>query len=832
MSNFRAINQPSESPPKPNSRKQPLSGVVSQQSCETNGGNIGQAVAKAKKATHTPRKKKRNSEASMSKVRRHQAPRNKKLVFSIERSARKSNASSASDHGNEGAEDSDYFPSPAELADTASTTASNTPSRRSPRKHIYPCLHIECSAISGSTPGASPLQSPPRADGKLAFVKSETTIVTQSSPNSEVAVTPGPHSPSIRDVQVRQKRYEEAEFVEIPKEVFDYKTKKAMRQQVAAKEEAVMAGKRKENGKVAEQNLVEESTRNRNKRRAEDEIDHNKTRKRQKSQKPDLDDNSVTDDSNVFSEGPQPSKQSSARRSPKGKIVERQCKKYEAVVVKAEDRSEMTGVRSHADFENKSHTSEGPRNKKVQRAFELQVPEEWSSQPECQASRDNGQQKKSLTGDWRKPYQRREVSVPERPRICSCALLPEYFTSSPDQVPCLASWGGGSLEFYEHVKQISCCRGSIHPPNVIDGCRRILRERGYPNRGDEQCLESMDKHSARAQSSIAPPTFYGSGQSYRPSTNASSSSRSAHAMERTPQSPNSLSGQERSLPPTEAPSKITPRKNLVVLKGFKDNTNRTGPSFDQHSTVFEDPDGYLTPADSSPLSKRGGANIATHLIFDDPPPGKENMGLRVSKPFAEAPSGLSQPRTRLAAERKRHQSVPVNLGSRNTALNQRNPSPPQRHDNALQEINNNLNALKENHEKMNRNFAVFLERVLEPPSSQGVAVQQAAAPTVAAAVEGGNRAEQPHVRKRKKPSRAERQREKPVLSRDVPEHLRVSEERLIEIGRIVNHYERHTNAPEAFGWGGNLYAEYSHLLVQQSNGVPVWTALQISRLTR
>lgn len=53
----------------------------------------------------------------------------------------------------------------------------------------------------------------------------------------------------------------------------------------------------------------------------------------------------------------------------------------------------------------------------------------------------------------------------------------------------------------------------------------------------------------------------------------------------------------------------------------------------------------------------------------------------------------------------------------------------------------------------------------------------------------------------------------PALSRDVPEHLRLSDDTILTIGQTVhNGYERHRVAPYAFSRRGRIYKEYLHLL--------------------
>ena len=931
MSKFRAINQRSESPPKPNSRRQHLSEVSSPQSCEPQRGqtlglkslhavsgeetthntkqrespkvlvpamqsrvtptketarpwaavippeqqNFGQsinkvgirkAVARATRATHTPSKKKPRLSSSISQPSRQQAVREKKLVPSIEDSARMRIASSTPPCDKTENEESEYMPSPAAMAKMDLSSTAKTPSRRHIREHASTCPNAGSSPSSDSGSDSLSLQPSPKAGDSNAVVKKEYTRQVIGSPHPEAL------SPAIWSSPFRRKKYEEVEFVELPKAVFEYERfEKEILQQLAAKKEILNAGRQMEKMKLAMRKPVDETqelTQKIGKRKTADEVGQDKPRKRQKSAKDDLDDRSTTDSRKLVGEENRSSKRMSAQKSPTGKTMRGGAQRYQVVAVKAEDRTDINDVRSHVNIEARGCSPEGCKDKGLQRPFQagaetrdFKLHEKQSDQSSNQTSRDSGQRRRPFDDEWRKPYQRREISVPEIRRTCSCALLPEHFMSDLGSVPNLATWPGGQLEFFEHVKQISCCRGSIHPPGVIDACRRMLRKRGYPNRGDEQSLESVfefahgflstndrdDNHSGRAPSSITPPTFYGHAQSYRPSSHVGSSSHSANVKEKTPQSLSSHSGRERIPPRKEAASKITPLKTLAVRESVKDATNPTDPLIDRHPSaiVFEDTNDFLTPTDSSPLDKRRGADVANGCILNGSSPIDENVGeKRNSKNLPKGSSEIRQPRISFSAQRQRHQSVPVNLGNRYSTLNERDPAPRQRIDNTLQARSNNTVLLKKMDDKMDgmdrkmtsleKDQKVLLERLLAASNTQSAAVRPEPAPTVAAAAEGGNHDAQTHVRKRKKKraSRAERQQKLPVLSSEVPDHLLLTEPEIIEIGRIVNHYERHRRAPQAFGWGGNLFAKYDHLKFLNINGVPVWTAQEISRMRR
>lgn len=760
-------------------------------------GDISEAVAKAKKAVETPRKKKKNSRSSTSKGRRMQAPREKKVVLSIEHSVRKRRASSTPDNSVDGASESEYTPS---LAIMTPRSAANTPPPRSPQKHPSICPDAGYSGLT---------QPSLQTNDTPVVIEREPTTAPTISPNLEATSTPSLASPSVWSSPLRAKKYEEWEFVELPEEIFEYektekemleyeKTEKKMRQQLEVKREAVIAGKRKEKGKVPER---------------KDKIKAEKVeQKAHKSRTSGLEDHLIADGSEIASEDPQASNEASAQRLPKGKTQEKQAHRYKPVMIKAEDRSDIVDVRSHAGFQAKNDSSEGFQDGNVQRDLELQMPEE-------QTMRLCGH-KRPLNEDGRKPFERRDTSAPEASRRCSCALLPEYFTSNPNRAPRLGQWHGGKLEFFEHAKQISCCRGSIHPPHVIDACRRVLRQHGYPDRGDEESLESMfesdneflstndrdDGQLRRAQSSIPPPIFYGYADSYRPGPSAESSSRSAPTTNKKPGSV------EEPLTLKKLPTEITPQKILVVREKIKPITKTFGPSPNQHSSS-------VVVGDSPPLGKPRRADVPCHQTMSDAPGG-------------EASSKRS---SSFSARRTRHQSAPVDLYRRANAVDDSDSSlqPEQiRRKNPLQEISNNLpsTAIQGLHRKIDS----LLERLPATlTTSSNSLVQPLSAQTAATDIGGGSgAAEQSNVRKRKRLSAAEQKLRHPELSSDVVDSLRKSDEQIIEIGRIVSPYERHRSAPEAFAYRGHLRAEYNGLLEKVENGVLVWTAKEIRRLTR
>ena len=772
MPTFRAINQPTESPPKPTAGARQLPDTVSRPKCEVQqarplvlvplrdklsqdqqrNSDLRQAIAEAKKALEKPRKKKRSSALSTSKPRRQQAAREKKLVYSIEYSPLKPTGTSTPECSND-RDDSDFVPSKADLAEISMSSAPNTPSRRSPRKHPSKYWNIGLSPQASSGHAATmPESSPPMAPG----------------------ITARPLSPSLSSSRLRRKLYKRDDFVEIPKDVFERFERKKRRREKRVKKDAKMAEKRKEKGKAAEHRLIEETYKSRqksDKRKAEDQTEHDELPKRpklEKSRKPRPAD--LVYDGKDPSDVLQTSKQRGAQWSSKDKTTEERVQRYEPVPVKAEDRSGIIDLHSKTGIEGRS---EGSKKEKVQpKAQHIPLHDDQSGD---QAPRDSGRKGESS-------------------RPCLCSKLPDYFTRNPRYVPRLETWPGDASQFFEHVKQISNCPGSIHPRYVVNACYWIIKGSEVAQ-GVSSASGRHEVNPGRAQSSIPPPVFYGknSGRQPDPSTGSQNS--------------NTECSTSKTLP-------LRPQSKTAEIHG--------APSSGQSSK-------HITPSTSSSLGLRQG---------NDAPSGQENVGARqISKFLPEASSVLARPETTFDARRQRHQSAPVNALGRNGRVDERihsGASAPQRHNNALLEVSNNA-MIRRMEQRMDEFQKVILERIPATAPTQVAAAGpvSAQAPGRATAAQDGNGVDPPPASsERQRPSYAEQLLKRPRLDRHVPAHLRLTDERIIEIGRIVAPYERHVEGPQAFDHRGRLFAEYKHLLSRTVDGGLVWTPDEIRRLTR
>ena len=804
-------------------------------------GDVEQAVAQAHNAIHTSKKKEKKLGSSMSKATRQQAPREKKIMYSIEHPAREKVASSSTPEG----KDSDYVPTAAELVDTTLSTAQTTPSRTSPRKHASTRRDTGSLAFPKPTPRSSALQPSRQAACPLAITKMESSAAGCNSSGPEVGLEPKSPSPSLWLSPVRKERYQQAGIVELPRAVFEYesskKAKKRSDQQLAAKRKDMKAGKRKAKGKFAEQrpgketyepNQSAESNRKIGKKREGDDLEKNEPCKRQKLQQP----LKSTEDSLE-------SKHKSARSTSK-------AQGHEASVAKTGAPPDIADVPSAMGTLATNHSSEGFNNMKSRRPLELEVPEERSGNFEDPASRNRGPQRIQPSEDWRRPNGRRELNLGDGSRTCSCTRLPDFFTRNPYDVPCLATWletcRGGEPAFFRNVKKISCCRGSLHPLHVINACRKMLEEANYSKRWYTDSVvdsaqgilstNSQDSHDMRrAQSSIPPPVFYGSGGRSLQSPRPRSYTRFMPEMTK---ATSSLESRTISKPSKGFLARSAPRNAAAKHDGVKSSTGHADRPADQLTTpdAARNPNNKFTSPKSSVLGKRHRVHPPSFNVYDDLAPEEETVGKEQTSDTL--PEAGHQTHNSFNAKRQRHQSVPVNLPSRDPPVNEFSLSSlprPQRREGVLQELHNHaiIQKMKKSLAPIKKSLKDLTERFLQPPTAETAAVALAPAPGIApipnAAPQSGDIPEPPRARKRKRTSVAERKRRLPELSRDVPAHLRLPDADLIAIGRKSSRYERHTAAPYAFTWHGHLLAAYDHLLDWGGDG---WTAKEIMRLSR
>ena len=795
--------------------------------------DIGLAVAQAHKATHTSKKKKRKSDSSVSKASRQQAPREKKLMYSIEYSPQnKTPSPTPFDESKDG----DYLPTAAELAETNLSTAQSTPSRRSPRQDASTRRNTGSLAFSKPRPKTSALQPSSQAACALAGTNMESSAAGCNSPSPEVGLEPKPLLPSLWSSQLRKEKYQQAGIVELPREVFEYKRSKQVKKdsdrQFAAKRKDMKEGKRKEKGKSAEQRPINE-TNEPNQRDQSEKKKLGKKRPRHDLEKMGPCKRQKLQESRKSTEDTSESKHKRARSSSK-------AHGHRASVAKTEALPEIADVPSAMGTRATDHSTEGNNTMRSRRPLGLEMPEDRSGQFDDPTLRNHGQQGVPPNEDWRKPFERREIHLGELGRTCSCKRLPDFFTRNPYDVPCLATWQatgrGGESAFFKNVKKISCCRGSVHPLYVINACRKMLEERFCSNRGDTGSVvdsaqgilskNGQESHNMRrAQSSIAPSVFYSNGDRSRQALGPRSFTRFMPGMRTATSSLESLA---ISKPSNGILARPAPRNAPTKHNGAKSYTGHADRPVDQLTM----PD---AAHDFKNQGKRHRGLKPIFEVYDDFNREEEIVGKQQTS--NTLPKASKQPQNAFKAKRQRHRSVPANLPSRKPSVNELSHSPlpePQRREGVLQEIYNHalLQKVDKTLAPIKKCIKDLTDRLLPPPPAQTAAVTPASAPPPAAipnaAPQPEDNAELPHGRKRKRKPVAERKRDLPELSRDVPAHLRLPDADLIAIGRNTSPYERHRAAPYAFTWRGRLLAEYDYLLRWEGNG---WTAKEIKRVT-
>ena len=213
-----------------------------------------------------------------------------------------------------------------------------------------------------------------------------------------------------------------------------------------------------------------------------------------------------------------------------------------------------------------------------------------------------------------------------------------------------------------------------------------------------------------------------------------------------------------------------------------------------------DDDDPILPPQPSPSSRKkhkskrhGQANTSITIDVNDTTPETIESTAPASPPNQPSRSAFNH-------HRRRHQSLPLRLNPHSTTasanLNTAPPQPPNIHphpnfyDLNLRAIRNRLSNLE----------AAVAAAPAPPPNPNANILTPTAA----------------------------RKLRLPPLSRAVPHASRLSDARLIEIGKRVKSYERHRGAPYAFSWWGRLYAEYDYLL----DRVDGWDYMEKSRVKR
>lgn len=469
---------------------------------------------------------------------------------------------------------------------------------------------------------------------------------------------------------------------------------------------------------------------------------------------------------------------------------------------------------------------------------------------------------------WRNGHTRR-VTEYERFRMpkgcrkqCTCQLMPDYFTRATDFVPSLATWRGSELEFLEHVKQLSSCSG--HPSSVRDACCRILEDAKYPDRLGPHLAISFAQNRSTLSTSMGlsrGPKLISDAKTTNPRAAPVGAPRYTSFYSSTPgvrarvQMNQGMLSAPNSLPlgPNARMSRVSSVSSVGSASSTLESRSATTASNRQ------------TPPPSSPLrSARRDAGVGSDDKVYRGNPSDDSDGdhaQTLDTPAASPP--INFPETPLSNQKERHRSMPA-ISSR-----RRHPRSPLLREETLHgaferpsaknRILDSANLLHEFNATLEQ-FKRIVETLTKTPNGQGNQVQSVecfptpASPppprspppppspppsppppitatiTAAAAAIVAERG-QPANRKSRTTTAQRQAGGEPKLDRNVPHHLRESDEVLLDIGKNPKRYQRHRLAPYAFSYVGRLYAEYIKLLTaRDEEGNNVWDCQVIRRL--
>lgn len=751
------------------------------------------------------------------KAPREQAPRDAKLLSTVEHSTTSTPAAGADS-------DSDWSNSSERLEELDSSMSTQTPHRRSPRHRPSSNSSAEFSSTEqciGSSPSTR-LQRPPLHEISGNAVKREGTASRDRS-----VIRPRSMSPSGYNKEIRDRKMQAEGLVELPPTEWRYQ------QYMRIKEEKKNAKRlwkdelRKQKGKEPERALEGNAgvpSKALGKKKAKADRKPQKARKRQKKSHKRVKEEPIDVDvglqpvKNAASRSEHPPLDPRRDQSGKSALSKKQSKMTihedshpEAVVLQS--KSEVLSSRSKRSAPKSSDKEMLPQRSTAS-GYIRTGPRSWLAN-QTQISRP-----------WQQAGNRREWSKAES---SSAPNGKENENGTSNAIGCPGDWLSSSR--YAKPSRDTCALYN----------RIGQREKG---------LSSEQMTRGRQQSSIEPKSFYGKQPECRvtPTLDSSPSITDKGLTNENKHRDAEQSTAKDIMTPPDAPpaskGSNNRRKSMSVHVPLESNVEADWrPMFDNDVPLFPTSKSSILnqnhgSADSvgDQCTNRRVVGLRTEsrrqILSKDhhlPTVPEDKVVERISKEVSESPKGRPQPRRSFNAQRSRHQSVPADLGRRNTTGNEQDSSPrfeQQRHDDALQELSKNSIL-------MNRKLdSLLLERFPPTTNAQAATVRPATTPTAAASAEGGNLPEQSERRKRRRPSAAERKLRLPELDHYVPMELRLPDENLIEIGRIVNGYERHKRAHYCFSWRGGLRAGYTRLLAPSNDDRPVWTAEEINRVRR
>lgn len=450
---------------------------------------------------------------------------------------------------------------------------------------------------------------------------------------------------------------------------------------------------------------------------------------------------------------------------------------------------------------------------------------------------------------WRNGKQR-PVTEYERFRVpegvgrrCTCLSLPEYFKQTTQFVPSLATWPGSRLEFLKHVKQLTSCSG--HPLSVKSACCRILEKEKYPDKlGPHIAIDFAQEDPV---STTTTPHSQGLQSPSSPNPSIMEAAPAASMPRRRRNHSSGLGARARMhkyrsrLPSTNplplGPSATTSRVSSTSAGSAPSASgSRPGTSGGNRQT----------PPSSSPFTngprdaRMDSSRKSRHEAQDD----NSNGGHAQSSDLPAVVPPHLLPQTPLSVQKKRHQSMPA------TSTHRRHTPSRARREKALQGVTERISAqdaipgsdallygfsaILSQLKKVAENF----EQTANDHGNQTQLVGTAPPPppppppTPPIAANAAATAQGVQPARRKGRSVAQRRAAgKPQLDKNVPYNLRESDERLLEIGKEPNGYQRHKLAPYAYSYQGRLYTEYIRLLTaRDQQGNAVWDYHVMSRV--
>ncbi|KAI9697674.1 MAG: hypothetical protein M1836_004624 [Candelina mexicana] len=184
---------------------------------------------------------------------------------------------------------------------------------------------------------------------------------------------------------------------------------------------------------------------------------------------------------------------------------------------------------------------------------------------------------------------KREVAVAESIPACVCRLLHDYFATGLVTRPCLGTFQGNEVEFWENIRQIVNCRG--HDKEMITYCQGLW--------DGEQARRSAFASSALEKS--PPPQLASARQPSQPP--AYGSHLTDQFIERGPRRETVYGRRCRETIPAEmfyGPSSSRPRPSCV---GPEPAPSQSMPQYRQ--TSFRDFEGFLSTSQSSEGASAG-----------------------------------------------------------------------------------------------------------------------------------------------------------------------------------------------------------------------------------